>query len=163
MPHDNLLNVYRLCHAYGRKLAEDIPDERLAEQPLPGMNHPAWILGHLAFVGFRGEWLLTGREGWPVGYAELFAPGTACETDRSRYPSLVELLDAFDASHAALDAAVTAADDERWAAPNPGPGYLRQLLPNLGDMVAHIMSTHEATHLGQLSAWRRAAGMPGVL
>src|SRR3954465_416435 len=31
-------------------LVADLPDADLARQPAPGMNHPAWILGHLAIL-----------------------------------------------------------------------------------------------------------------
>jgi hypothetical protein len=34
-------------------LVGEIADERLAEQPLAGVNHPAWILGHLAWTADR--------------------------------------------------------------------------------------------------------------
>jgi ATP-dependent RNA helicase RhlE len=30
-------------------------------------------------------------------------------------------------------------------------------------LLAHLITTHEAVHLGQLSAWRRMMGLPGVL
>jgi len=36
------------------------------------------------------------------------------------------------------------------------------VLPTRGDLLAHILTTHEATHLGQLSAWRRQLGFPPV-
>ncbi len=48
---DSELNVNRFLVTYCRMLVGDIADERLAEQPLPDVNHPAWILGHLAFFG----------------------------------------------------------------------------------------------------------------
>jgi hypothetical protein len=41
--------------------------------------------------------------------------------------------------------------------------FLKGPLPTVGDLLAHLMTTHEAAHLGQLSAWRRLLGLPGVL
>jgi hypothetical protein len=35
--------------------------------------------------------------------------------------------------------------------------------PRMADFVAHLMTTHAASHLGQLSAWRRLRGLPAVL
>jgi hypothetical protein len=41
--------------------------------------------------------------------------------------------------------------------------FLRDSLPTVGDLLAHLMTTHPAAHLGQLSAWRRACGKSEVL
>jgi hypothetical protein len=30
-------------------------------------------------------------------------------------------------------------------------------------MLLHLITTHPMLHLGQLSAWRRAMGLPGVI
>ena len=35
----------------------------------------------------------------------------------------------------------------------------RKFFPTIGAMVAFIMTSHEMDHLGQIAAWRRAAGL----
>jgi hypothetical protein len=37
---------------------------------------------------------------------------------------------------------------------------MRKFAPRVGDAAVGIATTHEAIHLGQLSAWRLAMGMP---
>jgi hypothetical protein len=32
-----------------------------------------------------------------------------------------------------------------------------------GDILSHLMTTHFATHVGQLSVWRRAHGKPPLV
>src|ERR1022692_2297810 len=44
---DSELNVNRFLVSYCRMLVGDIADERLAEQSVPCVNPPAWILCHL--------------------------------------------------------------------------------------------------------------------
>jgi len=44
------IHVNRFLVGFGQRLVSEIPDERMTEQPLPGVNHPAWILGHLALT-----------------------------------------------------------------------------------------------------------------
>src|SRR5262249_52036022 len=39
-------------------------------------------------------------------------------------------------------------------------GDLKTTIPTVGDLVAHLMTTHQAFHLGQLSACRRMLGRP---
>ena len=48
MPYETELALNAFGSAYLAKLVAATPDERLAEQPAPGMNHMAWTLGHLA-------------------------------------------------------------------------------------------------------------------
>ena len=50
---ESALRVNQFLVSYCRMLVGDIADERFTEQPLPGVNHPAWILGHLAFSADR--------------------------------------------------------------------------------------------------------------
>jgi uncharacterized damage-inducible protein DinB len=38
----------------------------------------------------------------------------------------------------------------------------KQRFPLIADAVVHLMIDHESTHLGQVSAWRRAGGRPSV-
>ena len=39
---------------------------------------------------------------------------------------------------------------------------MAETLPTLADLLSYLLSTHEAMHLGQLSAWRRQLGLPAV-
>jgi hypothetical protein len=43
-----LLDTWNLNLGYAKRLVVDIPDDKMALQPAPGMNHAAWVLGHLA-------------------------------------------------------------------------------------------------------------------
>ena len=43
-----LLHTWSLNLGYAKRLVADIPDGAMALQPAPGMNHAAWVLGHLA-------------------------------------------------------------------------------------------------------------------
>src|SRR4051812_35091605 len=65
---DSELKVNQFLMQYCRTLVADVADERMAEQPLPGVNHPAWILGHLAFSADRARWLLGGEKEMPAAW-----------------------------------------------------------------------------------------------
>ena len=98
----------------------------------------------------------------PAEWMPRFGPGSKVLPDRAAYPSLGELVSTFDRGHAALLTAVAATPAARWAEPHGWP-FLQQELPTVADALAHLMTTHAAAHLGQLSAWRRGLGLPGVL
>lgn len=156
---------YNMMLMYGQKLVADVPDEKMCAQPVANrvMNHPAFLLGHLAWVNGNRAAALSGQ---PAGAAakpewkELFGMGATPSTDRAKYPSKAELLQAFEESHARLGEAAAKATPEAFAAPTPEP--MRNRFPTVGAMVLGLMTSHFATHLGQLSAWRRAMGFPSV-
>jgi hypothetical protein len=154
--------LYADLYGYARQLVADLPDEELAEQPTPGLNHPAWTLGHLVISADYTLKLLGAPTVAPEGWGGLFFPGTVPDPNRSAYPSKGELLNTYEAAHAAVAAAAAAADPAQMARPNPVESF-RPRFPTLGDMVAYLLTTHEAGHLGQLSAWRRTMGKSGVM
>lgn len=49
--------------------------------------------------------------------------------------------------------------DSELDSPLPDERY-REVFPTLGHAVLHILTVHTAIHLGQISAWRRAMGLP---
>lgn len=153
--------LYADQYGYARQLVADVPDEEFAEQPAPGLNHPAWTLGHLVIAADYTLGLLGAKGVAPEGWGALFFPGTVPDPTRAAYPPKGELLNTFEAAHAAVDAAVAAVDPAQLSRANPVEN-LKARFPTLGDMLGYLLTTHEAGHLGQLSAWRRMMGKPGV-
>ncbi len=145
---------------YAQKLVADVPGDRMVHQPAIGMNHPAWVLGHLnayhpVIVSLaKGE---TFRDPRKHRFGMLSKP----EADASVYPAKDELVGAFVRGHEEAKAALQAASAgfldgpvtlERW----------KNYFPSVGAVLVYLMALHEATHLGQLSAWRRVQGMGSV-
>jgi hypothetical protein len=157
--------VYNMMLGYGQKLVADVPDDQMCAQPVSGkvMNHPAFILGHLALVNDGRASALSGQTlgvAAKLEWKEMFGMGAKPSSDRGRYPSKTELLKAFEEAHAHLGEAAAKATAEVLAQPAPEP--MRSRFPTIGNMVLGVMTSHFATHLGQLSAWRRAMGLPSV-
>src|SRR5262249_23610492 len=118
---DRECKLYAFTHSYCHKLADDLDDARLATQPAPGVNHPAWILGHLA-IATDGALRCLGEPGvCPPEWAKLFGPGSTPVTDRAAYPSKAELLAVLDAGHERVLGAARRADPERMARPHKAP------------------------------------------
>lgn len=145
---------------YGQRLVADLEGDQWVHQPGPGMNHPAWVMAHLAayhpvLVGLlKGE---TPED--PIDHP--FGMKSKPEADLSVYGEPKALVEAFISGHEAVAEALEAADEamltrampiERWSA----------RFEKVVDVLGYVMLTHEATHLGQLSAWRRVQGLPSV-
>ncbi len=151
------LKLFAFHHAFAHLLADPVPAERFAEQPAAGVNHPAWVVGHLAFAADFGLKMcgapITCPEDWPT----LFGIGSVPVADLGAYPPKAELLAAYDLAHVKLTAAVPHADPTALAGPQP-LDFMRPHIQTVGELLSHILSTHEAFHLGQLSTWRRVVG-----
>ena len=128
-------------------------------------NHPAFIVGHLSLYPAK-VFAALGRGSAdaapPAKYEELFKNGVECRDDPNGtiYPPLSELREFFMRSFRAALSAIAEADDARLAGPNPAEGRMKELFPTLGSMLNFYLSGHAHAHLGQLSAWRRAQGLP---
>ena len=63
------------------------------------------------------------------------------------------------ALHERVAEAVANADPAIFAKEYPDEGT-RKYFPTIGDFVDYLLSAHEANHIGQVAAWRRAMGLP---
>jgi hypothetical protein len=144
---------------YCRNLVADVDDAEMAAQPFTGANHPAWIIGHLVMTADSCLKMLGQSPTAGEPYATLFGRGSTPNSDRSLYPSKEELLAALDVAYDRVLAVVAEAPPEKLASPH-GNKMLAKALPTVGELVAMLLTTHVAQHLGQLSAWRKAMGRP---
>lgn len=153
------LSVFNL--ALCERLLADVSEEEFAKQPAAGMNPPRWIVGHLAVSSDGGARLLGGEKRLPDDWHLAFSAGSKPVDESGPKPAKEELLRALREAHERLLAAVDAADSALFDQPH-GVKFenVERFFPTRGDLLAFLMSDHEAFHLGQLSAWRRASGRP---
>ena len=83
------------------------------------------------------------------------------DPDASRYPRLAEVLAALRRQHARVAAQWRSLPDETLAAPIEW--RFDGEFPTTGGVALFLAVTHEALHLGQLAAWRRAQELPSAL
>jgi len=156
--YDTEIKVNQFLVGYCRMLLKDIPDERMAEQPLPGVNHPAWILGHLAISTDGAITRLGGQKLLPPEWMPLFGPGSKLSNVRSDYPATEELLRAVEQGFEKACQMAQTATIEQLATPTANPA-MKAGLPTAREGVAFLLTGHLGVHLGQLSAWRRMIGL----
>jgi hypothetical protein len=159
---DSAIQVNKFLLQYGRSLVGDIADERLAEQPTAGVNHPAWILGHLAWAADGALTLLGARKLLPEEWKILFGSGSKLSGSRAAYPSKEELLRALEEGYLQARQKAASASPEQLARPSTSP-RAKETLPTFKEMVTFLLTGHMGVHLGQLSSWRRMTGLPPML
>jgi len=156
-----LLHTWNMNLGYAQRLVADIPDDKMALQPVPGMNHAAWVLGHLACTADMLGAMIGVKPVCPPEWASLFDWNSSPSSDASQYPSKATLLKALEDAHAGIAAALPGVPESRWSDTTPLEA-VRGFLPTLGDCFVFVMAAHENMHLGQVSAWRRVQGMGQV-
>ncbi|MEM1166501.1 MAG: DinB family protein [Planctomycetota bacterium] len=153
------LDLFAGCQYQVIEFIDPLPDDRLADQPAGIRNHPAWTLGHLSLGIDLGLTLLGAPGVCPdATWGERMNFGTMPVADRSAYPSRDELLSTYAKGHEALTGAVREADASAFEAVMPVEDY-RSFFPTIGHAIGYFLMCHEQQHLGQLVAWRRAAGL----
>ncbi|HEX3659252.1 MAG TPA: DinB family protein [Pirellulales bacterium] len=159
---DVILTVYGFTQKYLHQLVADLPEEQLVAQPVAGqtLNHAAFLLSHLAWAEDAALGLLGVKPRLGGEWKEMAAMGTTPQADRARYPSKDSLLTTLDEVHARLVTAYGEAAPELLA--QPAPERMRARFATIGIAASGLMTSHRSMHLGQLSAWRRALGYPGV-
>jgi hypothetical protein len=148
--------------AYARRLVEGLTPDQFLAQPVPGrtLNHPAWILSHLNLYAPLAAAMLR-RRPFDDPATHPFGPTSAPLPDPAAYLPPADLVAQYRALHDDARLALESADHAVFAEPTPLPRW-RGLHPTVGDMIVTLMVKHESGHLGQLSAWRRALGLPPV-
>ena len=156
----HLLSGYQFNLDRSRVMVKDLSDEQMVWQPHGVVNHPAWILGHLA-LSSDGLARRFGLESTlPDGWADTFGPGGVPSGAVADFPGRDRTLDELAAQHARVADAVGAADPAVFETPVPFPDERRRkAFPTLGDYAVFVMTIHEGSHIGQIAAWRRAMGL----
>jgi hypothetical protein len=137
----------------------DVAAPDMVAQPNGIMNHPAWVVGHLTVTcqllgGVIGlpEWL-------PNDWAERFGTGSVPAADRSLYGTKQNALAKLHDAQVRITRAVDAMDDSHLDDPFPDESYL-VVFPTVRHALTQVLVGHTANHVGQLSVWRRAMGLP---
>lgn len=151
------LQSMRFARGFLKMLLEKTPDEVYFSVPVQGGNHAGWVVGHLAVTDDFVLSALTGRPSMlPVGWGELFAGGSVCHADASRYPPREELERVLDQARAALEAWYSSLSEDQLS--TAVEGNLAMFIPTWGS-IGGACCFHDGFHSAQISVARRAAGL----
>ena len=152
---------------YGERLLKDVSPTQFARFACPGgqvveSNHPAFIYGHLSLYGPR---ILTqlghSAPSLPAEFEAAFSKDAHCTDDPTGkiYPSMGVITQYFFDGYKAAAAVLCETPDAALQQPNPMEGRMAELFPTLGSLQTFYCGGHMMMHLGQMSAWRRMAGL----
>lgn len=142
--------------AYAKQILADVDDASMCQQPM-GLNHPAWLMVHLATAADYASSLLGGQGVCPADWNKKADTKKPLTQNRGDYPSKEELINTFEAAFRHAADLYQKSSEEDLNKPQK-LGFFETELPTVGDMATFLIVAHSNLHLGQLSAWRRATG-----
>ena len=163
----HIINQYDFNLAFAKQLVKDLSVEQMTMSSGKGLvNHPAFTLGHLVSGSAMMAEDLGGSFSMPDGWKELFlrkGPGdsTLPEENAELYPKKDELLNELERQHNLVKQIAINYPMKKWS--EPFKWRFSAYMPTMLDLFTFMCTNHEAMHLGQLSAWRRAYDMPSAL
>jgi hypothetical protein len=154
-----VLHSFGYCLDFLREIVEDIPNANMVAQPNGIMNHPAWVIGHLAYAsGLLGSTL--GLSQWlPDDWSKRYATGTVPVADVSMYEPKNKALQILSDSQSRITQVVDQLNDSQLDRPFPDESY-HYVFPTMRHALTQILVGHTSYHIGQLPIWRRAMGLP---
>jgi DinB superfamily len=156
------LRLNGLMYGLMQKLLHEIDETRFQHPLVEGGNSPAWILSHLAVVNDYCLKNLGEQRILPAEWHKRFRPGAAPKDDPSPMPTKTELLETLEKGRRQICETIAKVDPERMEQPQNSDFFKDSPVKTIGDVVAHLLTTHFAFHLGQISSWRRLEGQPYI-
>jgi hypothetical protein len=147
---------------YLQMLVSDIDESEMDNQPCEGFNPPRWTLGHLAVYTDYALRAAGARFQCPKDWHRSFARGSVAGNAPSEKPSKEELVAKIVSGFEAVRERCQSIEPAKLDVPHTVPFLATSPLKTAGHVLAHLMTTHFASHLGQLSAWRRICGRSPV-
>ena len=167
MTIEYIIKQYDFNLEYARTLVQDLKNDQMTIIPSRGLeNHPAFTLGHLVSGSAILAEDLGGEFEMPDKWADLFlrkGPGDPRkpDPDKNKYPSKELLLRKLEDQHNRVKNLLNNLDKEKLS--ENFKWRFSSYMPALLDIIVFMCINHEAMHLGQLAAWRRAMGLNSAL
>jgi hypothetical protein len=148
--------------SYALSLLNDLTDEHMVLRPGGKMNHPAWILGHIGSYHGIVVHLLAGQAFDDPKNDRVYGfAGQGPVDDLSVYGDKQSIVARFAEGHERVAQALLTATPEQLQQ-RPSLERWARTYPTVEFMLPDLLLHHESLHIGQLSIWRRAAGLPAV-
>ena len=143
------------------KIVSDIREETLFT-PSAGHGHsPVWLLGHLAIVGEAGQRMLGGKI-THIEWLRLFGPGSVDNIPFDPALTKSALVNAVTENYRQLRSLALVADETNVSRPHGVSVLEGTPIVTVKHCITHLLTSHFAFHLSQLSSCRRAAGYPAL-
>lgn len=157
------IGLNKFNRGYLDSLLKDLADDELDTQPHAELHSARWILVHLAISSDYAFKMIELPSLCSKAWHKAYGPASQPGTDGTVKPTRAELLAAINDGYTKLCHALPTVSVEHLSVPHGLALLEGTLLKTRGDLVCHILTTHFAMHLGQLSVNRRMLGRPPLI
>lgn len=155
--HEITLNEFN--RYYLQNLLAEVPKSSMDELAFEGAHSVRWILAHLAIAADYGLVQFGETMAMPGEWHQAYGPTSQPGSHPTVLPSKADLVAAIDRGYTQLVELARNANVDSMAQSHTVELLRNTPLKSKGDIVAHILATHFATHIGQLSVLRRMSGL----
>jgi hypothetical protein len=152
----NEFNLHQL-----RRIMADWPESELDWQPQSALHSARWLLVHMAIAIDYGLMQCSLPGVCEGSWHQDYGPGSQAGSTMLK-PDLAEIIRVIESGYALLREQVGKLGQTPLTDQHEVGLLFNTPLITKGDLVAHILSTHFAFHLGQLSTLRRMRGLPAL-
>jgi hypothetical protein len=160
--HANCFTTYRFALGLLEQQVDGLSDAQLRAPIAPGHHTGLWVLGHLVIAANIGLKRLGAPHSLPDDRMAAFGPGSAPDAPVPPGVSKESLLAELLATPDLLEAAARSAGEAYLDEPHGAPWLAGTPLKTRRDSIGQLFSYHVGYHIGQLSVYRRAAGLPAL-
>jgi len=146
---------------YLHQLVENIPDERLYEKQLEGLNSAGWLLGHICVEADDvinhlkvQDRFKTLDAQWTTWFRNTTGRIEALEG----LPKKAELINTLNERYQILGQVYLELSEEQRKGGHPSK-MLQNVLTTFDAWFAHHLTTHIAVHCGNLVVWKKVIGL----
>ena len=159
MTMNPVLHSFAYALDFLREQVADVAAADMVAQPHGIMNHPAWVIGHLTYTCQMLGGAIELPEWLPDDWAGRFGTGSVPAADAGLYESKDDALRVLRDAQSRIASAVGRLGDARLDEAFPDESY-RDVFPTIRHALTQVLVGHTANHVGQLTVWRKAMGLP---
>ena len=153
--------VVRMVRGYYMHLLDGVTPETFARRPEGVVsNHPAFILGHVAFYSNRiMNALGVETDYFTDGSSEIYVMDAECvdAADGALYHPMAESVKLFGDVMDTVIETLPTVDSSAFERDSTGTPFA-DVIPTMGGVANFVLVAHPMMHAGQFSAWRRCMG-----
>lgn len=142
-----------------REQVADVSDNDMTVQPNGVMNHPAWTIGHITAATHLLARTIGVPKWLPTEWVQRYRTGSMPVADAVRYDSKNELLSKLREAQSKITQAIEQMSDSQLDVVFPAEAF-RDVFPTIRHALTQVLIGHTSFHVGQVSLWRKAMGLP---
>ena len=159
MKNNTIIELYHFQFNYLIRLINNIPEDRIYEKQLKGVNTAGWVLGHLCVeaedpLNYLAIDYPQLNEQWKIWFGNSIGKIESLEG----LPTKKGLLTVLELRYQLLITTYSSLTLEQKVSPNPSQ-LLKGSFSSFDTWFAHHITTHISIHCGNLVVWKKIIGL----